>query len=94
MEDKEGTTIADRFQGILNNSEIKPKKYGLIEAMNSVIGLKKWLDDHDIKKYLTNNTGKSVVAERFIKTSKRKIFIHFLKKLCQKTFILRCIDNR
>ena len=86
MEDKEGTTIVDRFQGILNNSEIKPKKYGLIEAMNSVIGLKKWLDDRDIKKYSTNNTGKSVVAERCIKTSKPKIFIHFSKKLSKNVY--------
>ena len=36
--------------------------------------MQKLLDDNDILMYLTNNEGKSVVAERFIKTLKCKIF--------------------
>ena len=35
--------------------------------------LKKWLRDNDIVMYSTHNEGKSVVAERFIKTLKSKI---------------------
>ena len=35
---------------------------------------KKWLKDNDIVKYLTNNEGKSVVVERFIKTLTDKIY--------------------
>ena len=35
---------------------------------------KKWLQDNDIVKYSTNNKGKSVVAERFIRTLKNKIY--------------------
>ena len=35
--------------------------------------MQNWLDDNDILMYLTHNKGKSVVAERFIKTSKSKI---------------------
>ena len=34
----------------------------------------KWLQDNDIVMYSTNNEGKSVVAERFIRTLKRKIY--------------------
>ena len=30
--------------------------------------MKSWLQDNDIEMYLTRNEGKSVVAERFIKT--------------------------
>ena len=30
--------------------------------------MKSWLQDNDIEMYLTHNEGKSVVAERFIKT--------------------------
>ena len=38
--------------------------------------LKKWLQDNDIVMYSTNNEGKSVVAERFIRTLKSKIYKH------------------
>ena len=34
----------------------------------------KWLQDHDIVLYSTHNEGKSVVAERFIRTLKSKIY--------------------
>ena len=33
----------------------------------------KWLKDNDIKMYSTRNEGKSVFAERFIRTFKNKI---------------------
>ena len=36
--------------------------------------MQKWLDDNDILMYLTDNEGKSVVAERFIKALKSKIY--------------------
>ena len=36
--------------------------------------MQKWLDNNDILMYLTHNEGKSVVAERFIRTLKGKIF--------------------
>ena len=36
--------------------------------------LQKWLDDKDILMYLTHNEGKSVVAERFIKSLKTKTY--------------------
>ena len=34
---------------------------------------KKWLKDNNIEIYLTHTEGKSVVAERFIRTIKNKI---------------------
>ena len=37
---------------------------------------KKWLKDNDIEMYSTHNEGKSVVAERFIRTLKTKIYKH------------------
>ena len=46
---------------------------------------KKWLKDNDIEMYSIHNEGKSVVAERFIKTLKNKIYKHMtsiLKKMC------------
>ena len=35
---------------------------------------KKWLKDNDIVMYSTNNEGKSVIAERLIRTLKNKIY--------------------
>ena len=45
---------------------------------------KKWLKDNDIEMYSTHNEGKSVVAERFIKTLKNKIDKHMtaVSKMC------------
>ena len=36
--------------------------------------MKSWLEKNDIKMYSTHNEGKSVVAERFIRTTKNKIY--------------------
>ena len=36
--------------------------------------MKSWLQDYDIEMYSTHNEGKSIVAERFIRTIKNKIF--------------------
>ena len=44
------------------------------EFYNSYV--KKWLKDNDIEMYPIHNEGKSVVAKRFIKTLKTKIYKH------------------
>ena len=36
--------------------------------------MQEWLDNNDILIYSTHNEGKSVIAERFIKTLKYKIY--------------------
>ena len=38
--------------------------------------MKFWLQDIDIKVHSTHNEGKSIVAERFIRTLKNKIYKH------------------
>ena len=38
--------------------------------------MKSWLEKNDIEMYSTHNEGKSVVAERFIRTIKNKIYKH------------------
>ena len=45
---------------------------------------KNWLKNYDIEMYSTHNEGKSVVAERFIRTLKSKIYKHMtaLLKKC------------
>ena len=52
-------------------------KYGLIKELSfTIILFKKWLKDNDIEMYSINNEGKSIAAERFIRTLKNKIYKH------------------
>ena len=72
---KKGISIAKAFQSILKQSNRKPNKIWVdkgSEFYNAYF--KKWLRDNDIVMYSTHNEGKSVVAERFIKTLKSKIY--------------------
>ena len=86
LKDKKGVSIVMAFQSILKQSNcrrakdtsaqhVKPNKIWVdkgSEFYNSLF--KKWLQDNDIVMYSTNNEGKSVVAERFIRTLKSKIY--------------------
>ena len=59
---------------VLDKSNRKPTKiwvYKEIEFYNSSI--RKWLKDNDIEMYSAHNEGKSVVAERFIRTLRNEI---------------------
>ena len=44
--------------------------------MNFTINFRRFLEINNIEMYSTYNEGKSVVAERFIRTLKSKIFKH------------------
>ena len=75
LKDKKWITITNGFQKILKESNTKPSKIWVdkgSEFYNSSV--KKWLKDNDIGMYLIHNEGKSVVAERFIRTLKTKIY--------------------
>ena len=75
LKDKKGISIVKVFQSILKQSNRKPNKIWVgkgSEFYNAYF--KKWLRDNDIAMYSTYNEGKSVVAERFIRTLKNKIY--------------------
>ena len=75
LKDNKGISIVNAFQKILDDSKRKPNKIWVdkgSEFYNN--SFKKWLQDNDIVMYSTNNKGKSVVAERFIRTLKNKIY--------------------
>ena len=75
LKDKKGASIVDAFRSILKQSNRKPNKIWVdkgSEFYNS--SFKKWLQENDIVMYSTHNEEKSVVAERFIRTLKNKIY--------------------
>ena len=75
LEDKKGVSIANSFQNILKDSNRKLKNIWVdkgSEFYNN--SFKKWLQDNDITMYSTYNEGKSVAAERLIRTLKNKIY--------------------
>ena len=75
LKDKKGISIVNAFQSILNKSKRKPNKIWVDKGSEFYnASFKKWLQDNDIVMYSTNNEGKSVVAERFIRTLKSKIY--------------------
>ena len=79
LKDKKEITIVNAFQSILNNSKRKPGKLWVDQGSEFYNkSFKKMLEDNDIKMYLTYNEGKSVVAERFIRTLKNKIYKHMI----------------
>ena len=73
--DKKGVSIVNAFQEIMKESNWKPNTIWVdkgSEFYNS--SFKNWLKDNDIEIYSIHNKGKSVLAERFIKTLKTKIY--------------------
>ena len=80
LKDKKGVTIVNAFQKTLDDSP----EMGSIRKANKIwvdkwseyynSSFKTWLKDNDIKTYSAHNEGKSVVAERFTKTLKTKIY--------------------
>ena len=77
LKDKKGISIVNAFNKIIKQSNRKPNKIWVDqggEFYNRV--LKKWLSDNDIIIYSTFNEGKSVVAERSIRTLKNKLYEH------------------
>ena len=77
LKDKKGISIVNAFNKIIKQSNRKPNKIWVDqggEFYNNVF--EKWLSDNNIIMYSTYNEGKSVVAERFIRTLKNKLYKH------------------
>ena len=77
LKDEKGISIFNAFNKIIKQSNRKTNKIWVDqggEFYNNVF--KKWLLDNDIIMYSTYNEGKSVVAERFIRSLKNKLYKH------------------
>ena len=65
------------FKKILDSSKRKPNKIWVDQGSQFYNNsFKKWLKDNNIEMYSAHNEGKSVVAERFIRNLKNKIYKH------------------
>ena len=73
MKDKKGKTVLSTFIEIVNESNHKPNKLW-VDQGKEFYNNDNILDNNDILMYSTHNEGKSVIAERFIKTLKAKIY--------------------
>ena len=74
---KKGTSTVNAFEKILKESDRKPNNIWVDKASeiyNSSFTIVQWLKDNDIEMYSIHNEGKSVVAERFIRTLKNKVY--------------------
>ena len=77
LKDRKGISIANAFNKIIKQSNRKPNKIWVDQGGEFYNhNFKKWLSDNDIIMYSTYNEGKSVVAERFIRTLKNKLYKH------------------
>ena len=79
LKDKKGVSIVDAFQKILDDSNRKRNKIWVdkgSEFYNN--SFKKWLKDNDNEMYSIHNEEKSVVAERFIRILKTKIYKYMI----------------
>ena len=93
LKDKKGVSIVNAFQKILNRSEREPKKIWADKGSEFYnIYFKRWLKDNDIKMYSIHNGGKSVVAERFIRTLKNKIY-KYMTSVYKNVYIKKSINN-
>ena len=75
LKDKKGISILNAFNKIIKQYNRKPNKIWVDQGGEFYI-FKKWLSDNDIIMYSTYNEGKSVLAERFIRTLKNKLYKH------------------
>ena len=75
LKDTKGKTVLNAFIETANESNRKPNKLWVDQGREFYNKLmQEWLDNNDILIYSTHNEGKSVIAERFIKTLKYKIY--------------------
>ena len=77
IKDKKGTSIVNAFKKIISKGQRKPNKIWVDQGSEFYSNtFKDFLKINDIEMYSKFNEGKSVVAERFIRTLKNKIYKH------------------
>ena len=92
LKDKKCISIVKAFQSILKQSNRKPNQIWVdkgSEFYNAYF--KKLLRDNNVVMCSTHNEGKSVVAERFIRTLKSKIY-KYMTSISKNVYIVKLDD--
>ena len=75
LKDKKGIRTTDAFHKIFKKSNHKPSKICIDKGSEFYNrSMRSWLEKDAIEIYSTHNEGKSVVAERFIRTLRNEIY--------------------
>ena len=91
LKDKKDVSIVNAFQKMLKESR-KPNKIWVDKGSEFCKNyFKTWLKDNDIEMYSIHNEGKSVVAERFIRTLKTKIY-KYMTSISKNAYINKLED--
>ena len=89
---KNGVTITKAFQKLLNDSGRKPNKIRVDKDSGFYNNsFKDWLKYNDTEMYSIYNEGKFVVAERFIRTLKTKIY-KYMTSISKNVYIDKLYD--
>ena len=92
LEDKKLITITNAFQKIIDDSNLKSNKIWVDKGSEFYNrSMKSWLVKNYIEMYSTHNEGKSVIAERFIRTLKNKIY-KYMTSLSRNVYIDKLDD--
>ena len=92
LKDKKVITTTNAFQKKIDESGRKPNKIWVDEGSEFYnISIKEWLQDNGIEIYSTYHEGKSVVAEKFIRTSKNKIY-KYMTSVSKNVYIDKLYD--
>ena len=86
LKHKKCITITNAFQNSLKESNHKPVKIWVDKGSEFYNrSMKSWLEENPIKMYSTHDKWKSVVAKRFMRTSKNKIHKYMIQyqKMCK-----------
>ena len=87
LKDKKGATITNAFQKVLNEPGRKQNKVCVNKGSEFYKrSMRSWLQDNDIEMYAIYNERKSVIAERFMKTSKNEIY-KYLTSISKNAYI-------
>ena len=89
LKDRTGKTVLNTFMEITNQPNHKSNKLWVAQGRESYNKLmQERLDNNDILMYSTHKEGKSVIAERFIKTLKSKIYKKWQLMITNHTFLI------
>ena len=93
LKDKKGISIVKTFQIILKQSNSRKLNKIWVDKGSEFYNayFKKWLRDNDIVMYSTHNEGKSIVAERFIRTLESKIY-KYMTSISKNVYISKLDD--